>query len=105
MHRRGNFVYHYWGFTLIYRPLSYPFRSLLTLLLLLFHVKSKSQKGREGTLDFKLYWYPKFIIYDGYTGVTGTQSILDLFATKLWELIFNLDRKVQTRAVSKLLNQ
>ncbi len=24
-----NFVYYYWGCTLIYRPLSYPFRSLL----------------------------------------------------------------------------
>ena len=25
---RGNFMYHHWGCTSIYRPLSYPFRSL-----------------------------------------------------------------------------
>ena len=29
-YRTGNFVYHNWGCTLIYRPLSYPFRSLKT---------------------------------------------------------------------------
>ena len=26
---KGNFMYHYWGFTSIYRPLSYPFRILV----------------------------------------------------------------------------
>ncbi len=28
IYRRGNFVYHHQGCTSIYRPLSYPFRSL-----------------------------------------------------------------------------
>ena len=28
IYKRGNFVYHYWWCTSIYRPLSYPFRSL-----------------------------------------------------------------------------
>ncbi len=28
IYRWGDFVYHYWGNTSIYRPLSYPFRSL-----------------------------------------------------------------------------
>ena len=28
IYRKDNFVYHYWGFASIYRPLSYPFRSL-----------------------------------------------------------------------------
>ena len=28
IYRRGNFVYHHSGYTSIYRPLSYPFRSL-----------------------------------------------------------------------------
>ena len=28
MYRWGNFVYHHWGCTSIYRPFSYPFRSL-----------------------------------------------------------------------------
>ena len=27
--RMGNFLYHYWGCTSIYRPLSYPLRSLV----------------------------------------------------------------------------
>ena len=29
IYRRDNFVYHYWRYTSNYRPLSYPFRSLL----------------------------------------------------------------------------
>ena len=29
--RSGNFVYHHWGSTSIYQPLSYPFKSLLFL--------------------------------------------------------------------------
>ena len=28
IYKRSNFVYHHWGCTPIYRPLSYPFRSL-----------------------------------------------------------------------------
>ena len=32
IYRRGNFVYHPWGCTSIYRSLSYPFRSLDFLL-------------------------------------------------------------------------
>ena len=28
-YKRGNFVYHHWIYTSIYRPLSYPFRSLI----------------------------------------------------------------------------
>ena len=31
IYRRGNFVYHHWECTSIYRPLSYPFRSLVLL--------------------------------------------------------------------------
>ena len=30
-YRRGNFVCHYWGCTLIYLSLSYPFRSLVVV--------------------------------------------------------------------------
>ena len=30
IYRRGNFMYHHWGCTSIYWPLSYPFRSLAT---------------------------------------------------------------------------
>ena len=30
IYRRGTFVYHHWGCTSIYRPLSFPFRSLQT---------------------------------------------------------------------------
>ena len=30
IYKRGNFVYHHWGCASFYRPLSYPFRSLLT---------------------------------------------------------------------------
>ena len=29
IYTRGNFLYHNWGFTSIYRPLFYPFRSLI----------------------------------------------------------------------------
>ena len=29
LYRRGNFVYHHWRSTSIFRPLSYPFRSLI----------------------------------------------------------------------------
>ena len=29
INRRGNFVYTHWGCTSIYRPLSFPYRSLL----------------------------------------------------------------------------
>ena len=32
IHKRGNFVYHHRGCALIYRPLSYPFRSLLRII-------------------------------------------------------------------------
>ena len=28
IYKRGNFVCHHWGYTSIYRPLAYPFRSL-----------------------------------------------------------------------------
>ena len=35
IYRRSNFVYQYWGCTQIYRPLSYPFRSLLLFLSLI----------------------------------------------------------------------
>ena len=31
IYRRGNFVYYHWGCASYYRPLSYPFRSLYTM--------------------------------------------------------------------------
>ena len=34
--RRGNFVYHHWGCTSIYRPVSYTFRSLILHLIIQF---------------------------------------------------------------------
>ena len=37
LHRRGNFVYHYWWCTSIYQPLPYPFRSVAVLLCVLIH--------------------------------------------------------------------
>ena len=39
IYRRGNFVYYHWGWTSIYRPLSYPFRS--QALKIISHVKKK----------------------------------------------------------------
>ena len=30
LYNRGNFVYYHWGCMLIYQPLSYPFRSLIS---------------------------------------------------------------------------
>ena len=44
IHIRGNFVYHHWGFTSIYRLLSYPFRSLIEYLNL-FRLRNEFKCG------------------------------------------------------------
>ena len=49
-YRKGNFVYH-WGWTSIYRSLSYPFRSLIFLVLYLWFLYD---------LVFLLKIWPKF---------------------------------------------
>ena len=43
IYRRGNFVDYHWGYISIYRPLSYPFRSLM-------HKEgdSRQEEGEQG---------------------------------------------------------
>ena len=59
--RRGNFVYHRWGCTLIYWPLSYPFRSLQNCIqrkdfLEGFCIKISRRRTYKHTHKFFLYY-------------------------------------------------
>ena len=69
--RMGKFVYHHRGCILIYRPLSYPYRSLL-------HIKFMG-KRKEETLgvSVKLQAYANFPVKCGSITMTLTYSLFD----------------------------
>ena len=79
IYRRGNFVYHHLGCTSIYRPLSYPTRSLTNISLHVVYMVAHNQEGRGHRAVY--FASPQSLI------ITFSLSL----AEQPWGLLLNFD--------------